>query len=72
MSDKQKIKIDVGFEGGQTLALKVTEVEYEGLLAGVEKGAGWHKFTADDGEFSVDASKVAYVKRELEDQRVGF
>ena len=72
MSEQPKVKIDVGFEGGQTLSLKVTEVEYDGLLTGVEKGSGWYKFTAEDAEFSVDASKIAYVRRDQEEQRVGF
>jgi hypothetical protein len=64
-------RISVGFQGGQTLALRVTEDQLQTLYAALGSG-GWHELETEDGPVRLDLGQVVYVRTELDDQRVGF
>lgn len=69
MADTQKVEI--GFEGGQVVAVRLTEDELKDLRKQVEKG-GWHDIKTEDGVLSVYAGKVAFLRIDSGAQRVGF
>ncbi len=69
MSDAQRISI--GFQGGQVLALRVTDTQLVALTAALGSAA-WHELETEDGIVRLDLAQVAYVRAENEDQRVGF
>lgn len=69
MADTQKVEI--GFEGGQVVAVRLTEEELKGLRKQVEKG-GWHDIKTEDGMLSVYLGKVAFLRVGSGEQRVGF
>ena len=52
MADAQKVEI--GFEGGQVVPVRLSEDELKDLRKQVEKG-GWHDVKTEDGMLSVYA-----------------
>jgi hypothetical protein len=69
MADTQKVEI--GFEGGQVVAVRLTEDELKDLRKQVEKG-GWHDVETEDGVLTVYVDKVAFLRIGSGAQRVGF
>lgn len=69
MADAQKVEI--GFEGGQVVAVRLTEEELKELRKQVEKG-GWHDVKTEDGVLSVYVGKVAFLRISSGAQQVGF
>ncbi len=72
--DKKPKRVDVGFSGGQVLALRMTEDVYRGLREALESrgDSGWHEVETDDSVVAVDLAQVVYVRLDTEQQRVGF
>jgi len=64
-------KVEIGFEGGQVVALRLSEAELAGLRKQVEKG-GWHDVRTEDGVLSVYLGKVAFLRIDSGNHRVGF
>lgn len=69
MADAQKVEI--GFEGGQVVAVRLGEDELKTLRKQVEKG-GWHDVKTEDGVLSVYLGKVAFLRIDSGEQRIGF
>ena len=69
MADAQKVEI--GFEGGQVVAVRLSDDELEDLRKQVEKG-GWHDVKTEDGVLAVYAGKVAFLRIDSGEHRVGF
>lgn len=69
MADAQKVEI--GFEGGQVVAVRLAEDELKSLRKQVEKG-GWHDIETEDGTLSVYLGKVAFLRVGSGVQKVGF
>jgi hypothetical protein len=67
-------RLDVGFQGGQVLAVRALAGAYDELTKalGDDKARRWHTLETDDSEILVDLSQVVYVRREHGDQKVGF
>ena len=72
MSDQRRM--DVGFQGGQVLAVRAKLSEYEALekALGDDKAKRWHSLKTDDSEILIDLAQVVYIQRESGDQKVGF
>jgi hypothetical protein len=64
-------RISIGFQGGQVLALRVSEAQLKALYKGLVDG-GWHELDSDDGPVHVYLGQVVYVRAEDDDSRVGF
>ncbi len=64
-------RISIGFQGGQVLALRVSDEQLTALQAALGSGA-WHELQSEDGPVRLDLSQVVYVRAESEDQHVGF
>lgn len=69
MADAQKVEI--GFEGGQVVAVRLSEDELKDLRKQVEKG-GWHDVKTEDGILSVYAGKIAFLRIASGPHKVGF
>jgi len=65
-------RVDIGFQGGGVLDVRVTSDEHEGLRKAVQRGDGWHELRTQDSEVALDLSQVVYVRLDTEEQRVGF
>ena len=69
MADVQKVEI--GFEGGQVVAVRLGGDELKDLRKQVEKG-GWHDVETEDGILSIYAGKVAFLRIDSGAHKVGF
>lgn len=69
MADAQKVEI--GFEGGQVVSVRLAEGELKTLRKQLEKG-GWHDLQTEDGILSVYLGKVAFLRIDSGEARVGF
>jgi hypothetical protein len=71
----QMARTDIGFQGGQVLALRIAEQGYEQLVSAMRDGDAsnrWHRLESDEEWIEIDLSEVVYVRRETEGQKVGF
>jgi hypothetical protein len=64
-------KVEIGFEGGQVVPVRLDEKSLKRLREALESG-GWHDLETDDGVLSVYLGKVAFLRIESGDHRVGF
>lgn len=64
-------RVSVGFQGGQVLALRVSDEQLDALHKALG-GDGWHELQTEDGPVRLDLAQVVYVRSEEDDQRVGF
>lgn len=64
-------KIEIGFEGGQVVPVRLTADELKDLRKQVEKG-GWHDVKTEDGVLSLYLGKVAFLRIDSGEHRVGF
>jgi hypothetical protein len=64
-------KVEIGFEGGQVVPVRLDEGELRDLRKQVEKG-GWYDVQTEDGVLSIYLGKVAFLRIASGDQRVGF
>jgi hypothetical protein len=67
-------RIDIGFQGGQVLPVRVKTEEYEGLrrALGNEKSDRWFELKTQDSEVALDLAQIVYVRLDTEEHRVGF
>ena len=65
------VRIELGLDGGQSFSLRLKPAEYEKLRKAVGSD-GWKDFDSEDGIFSVDLSKVAFIKVDSDEFSIGF
>jgi hypothetical protein len=61
----------IGFQGGQVLALRLTDKELKTLNDSLGE-VGWHEIDSEDGPVRVDLAQIVYLSAEGDDLRVGF
>ncbi len=64
-------RVEIGFEGGQVISARLGGDDLKDLRKQVEKG-GWHDVRTEDGVLSVYLGKVAFLRIDSGDHRVGF
>jgi hypothetical protein len=64
-------RLSIGFQGGQVLALRVSEEQHKALMKALGQ-QGWHEIESEDGPVRVDLGQVVYVSSESPEPRVGF
>ena len=71
MPDK-RAKVDIGFTGGQVLALRLDPAIFDDLRKAIEGDRRFYDVDAGDSNVTLDLSQVVYLRVETEDHRVGF
>ncbi len=64
-------RVEIGIEGGQVIAARLTGEDLKDLRRQLEKG-GWHDLQTDDGMLAVDLGKVTFLRIDSGEHRVGF
>ena len=64
-------RIELGFDGGQVIALRIAAGELDSLRKALAKG-GWHRVATDEAEVDLDLGKVVFLKTAGGDHKVGF
>jgi len=65
-------RISIGFDGGQALALRVSDEQLSALNKALVGSDGWHYVDGEDGPVRIDLGKVVYVSADKDESRVGF
>jgi hypothetical protein len=64
-------RVEIGFEGGQVISTRLAEDDLKDLRSRLEQG-GWHDLPTEDGTIALYVGKVAFVRVESGEHRVGF
>ena len=64
-------RVNVGFHGGQVLALRLSDAELKTLEKALGSG-GWHEVKGEDGPVRLDLGQVVYLSAESTEPHVGF
>lgn len=70
MADAQR-RIELGFDGGQVIALRISDAELGSLREALAAG-GWHRLATEEAEVDIDLGKVVFLKTAGADHKVGF
>ena len=66
-------RIEVGFNGGQVILMRVSERSHEQLRRAVEDGKQrWYEVETADGIVGLDLGQISFLKLENAEHRVGF
>ena len=68
----ERAKVDIGFTGGQVLALRIDKGVFGELRKAIEGDTRFYDLDAGDSTVTLDLSQVVYLRVETEDHRVGF
>ncbi len=73
MAEIERLRIEIGFRGGQSLTVNVTPASADALDAALAAGSpDAVSLDAEDGRYTVVIKMIAFVKRHLRESRVGF
>ena len=73
MADTQRVRIEIGFDGGQVMSAYVESGTADELEQSLEAAAvGSFQVEAEDGRYTVAIPRIVYVKRFSREGRVGF
>jgi hypothetical protein len=65
-------RIEIGFAGGQVVAVRLGEDRYQELRNALDKADGWKDVETEDGTISVDLRQVVFVRGAPGEHRIGF
>ena len=66
-------RVDIGFAGGQVLALRLLDDSWQGLSSALRNDSvSWHQVETEDSEVTIDLRQVVYVRLDTDKHRVGF
>ena len=72
MADEQT-RIEIAFQGGQTVGAIVTSAAIDGLKEALDRGGdGAYELEAEDGVYLLPLRAVMYVKRFSRETHIGF
>ena len=73
MNDNDRVRIEVGFDGGQIMGGHITSASADELEQALSSGQdGAFALDADDGRYTLALRRIVYVKRFSRESRVGF
>ncbi|MEA2429276.1 MAG: hypothetical protein QOF37_2904 [Thermoleophilaceae bacterium] len=73
MADPIKYRrVDIGFQAGAVLSLRVQESDYKALREAMGGDDRWHELPSEDAAVTLDLTQVIYVRLDTERDRVGF
>ncbi|HKG36323.1 MAG TPA: hypothetical protein VKA89_07810 [Solirubrobacterales bacterium] len=67
----QAQRVEIGFEGGQVVSARLTDEALRELRQALEHG-GWHDLQTEDGVLSLHLGKVAFLRIDSGEHKVGF
>jgi hypothetical protein len=64
-------RVEIGFEGGQVISTRLAEADLKELRERLDKG-GWHDLHTEEGTIALYLGKIAFLRVEADEHRVGF
>lgn len=65
-------RVEVGFSGGQTIVMRLSDKAYDDLRRAVQSRDGWYEVDSADGVVAIHVGQVVFVKSDSGEHRVGF
>ena len=65
-------RTEIGFDGGQVVSVRLDDDGLSNLRKRVEGGDGWYDLATEDGTLALDLAKVAFLRIDSGDHKVGF
>ena len=72
MAEGERVRIEVGFDGGQVMSAFVDVETADELEKSLTGGVGTFQIEAENGRYTLALARVVYVKRFSREGRVGF
>ena len=72
MADRERVWLEIAFEGGQALRVTVPLEVAEELDRGLAADGESISFEAEDGRYTLALKKIVFVKRYARAETVGF
>ena len=69
---EERRRVDIGFTGGQVLALRLDQKAYDGVRKALGGEERFVDVDAGDSKLTLDLAQVLYLRLDTEDHRVGF
>ena len=64
-------RVTLGFQGGQVLALRISEKQLDGLYQSLG-GTGWYELDSEEGPVRVELGQLVYISADSSEPHVGF
>jgi hypothetical protein len=64
-------RVEIGFEGGHVISVRLGDEELKDLRKQLEKG-GWYDVKTEEGVLAIYLGKVAFLRIDSGEHRVGF
>jgi hypothetical protein len=65
-------QIEIGFSGGQVVAVRLSDDNATDLRKALGKADGWFDLETEDGEVALDLREVVFVRGAPGEHRIGF
>ncbi len=65
-------KIEIGFEGGQVVPVRLDDEQLKSLRSALAKSGGTHEVNYEEGTLILDLAKVIFVRITSSASKVGF
>jgi hypothetical protein len=65
-------RIEIGFSGGQVIAVRLDEEKFKELRKALEKSDGWSDIETEDGAIALDLREVVFIRGAPGEHRIGF
>jgi len=65
-------RIEIGFAGGQVVAVRMSDEKVAELRKQLDKGDGWTDIETEDGAIALDLGQVVFLRGAPGEHRIGF
>jgi hypothetical protein len=65
-------RIEIGFSGGQVVAVRIEEGKFKDLRKALDSADGWTDVETEDGTIALDLRQVVFVRGAPGEHSIGF
>ena len=65
-------RVEIGFDGGQVIAARLTPDQLKEVRQALERAAGWFDLSTEEGDLALDLRQVVFVRIRGGEHRIGF
>ncbi|HSD24668.1 MAG TPA: hypothetical protein VLB79_10110 [Solirubrobacterales bacterium] len=65
-------RVEIGFSGGQVVAVRISDEKVQDLRKKLDKADGWTDIETEDGTIALDLRQVVFLRGAPGEHRIGF
>jgi hypothetical protein len=65
-------RVEIGFSGGQVVAVRISDDKVQDLRKQLDKADGWTDIETEDGTIALDLGQVVFLRGAPGEHRIGF